>query len=136
MSYRKRYANAIYDQINVTSLVDTLFFLLIIFMLTAPLLENAVDINPPVMSASEINPKDNAQTVNVQKDGTILLHGKTVSLEQLQQELYRIRQNHPDTEIFLRGDKDLRYGDIMNILKLIKSLDFKNIQLVTEEEQK
>ena len=60
----------IYDQINLTNLIDTLFFLLIIFMITAPLLEYSVDVTPPEMNADPIKPDSDSEVINIKADGT------------------------------------------------------------------
>ena len=127
----------IYDQINLTNLIDTLFFLLIIFMITAPLLEYSVDVTPPEMNADPIKPDSDSKIVNIKADGSIVYDSRTVTEAELQVILSRIeQQNGRETVIFLRGDKDLRYGVVMNVMKLIRGSGFRNVQLVMQEEAK
>ena len=71
---RRRFQNKTYDEINITPLMDTVFFLLIIFMLTAPLLENSIDVSPPKMSAAEIEPNEFSKVIHVNKTKTIKFH--------------------------------------------------------------
>lgn len=125
-----------YDQINVTPLVDTLFFLLIIFMLTAPLLENAVNISPPVMSASKIDPDSHAKTISITEDGTITMDRKTLTEDSLSAELHALRQSDPNATVFIRGDKEVRYGVVMDVMKAVKQAQFDKVLLVTEEEKR
>ena len=66
---RHRFSNPPFDQINVTPLIDTLFFLLIIFMITAPLLEYSMDVTPPAYNAADIKPDENSKVVNIRKNG-------------------------------------------------------------------
>lgn len=137
MSARRRFPVTAYDQINLTNLIDTLFFLLIIFMITAPLLEYSVDVTPPEMNADPIKPDSDSKIVNVKADGSIVYDRETVSEAELQIILSRIeQQSGRDTTIFLRGDRDLNYGKVMSVMRLIRAAGFRNVDLVMQEEAK
>ena len=137
MSSRRRFPVTAYDQINLTNLIDTLFFLLIIFMITAPLLEYSVDVTPPEMNADPIKPDTDSKIINVKADGSIVFDRRVVSETELQAVLSRIEQESGrDTAIDLRGDKDLRYGVVMNVMRLVRSSGFRNVNLVMQEEAK
>jgi biopolymer transport protein TolR len=132
---RRRVQVKVYNEINLTNLIDTLFFLLIIFMITAPLLEYSVDVSPPEMNADPIKPDSDSKIINVKSDGTIVYDRKTVTEAELQVILSRIeQQSGRDTSIFLRGDRDLSYGAVMNVMKLIRAAGFRNVELVMQEE--
>lgn len=135
MSARRRFPVTAYDQINLTNLIDTLFFLLIIFMITAPLLEYSVDVNPPEMNANQISPDNDAKVVNVKSDGSIVFEQKTISEAELQIVLSRIeQQSGRETAIFLRGDKNVNYGAVINVMRIIRGAGFRNVNLVMQEE--
>jgi len=135
MSARRRFPVTAYDQINLTNLIDTLFFLLIIFMITAPLLEYSVDVNPPEMNANQISPDNNTKVVNVKSDGSIVYEQKTISEAELQIVLSRIeQQSGRETSIFLRGDKNVNYGSVINVMRIIRGAGFRNVNLVMQEE--
>ena len=135
MSSRRRFPVTAYDQINLTNLIDTLFFLLIIFMITAPLLEYSVDVTPPEMNADPIKPDTDSKIINVKADGSIVFDRRVVSETELQAVLSRIEQESGrDTAIYLRGDKDLRYGAVMNVMRLVRGAGFRNVNLVMQEE--
>ena len=135
MSSRRRFPVTAYDQINLTNLIDTLFFLLIIFMITAPLLEYSIDVTPPEMNADPIKPDSDSKIVNVKSDGSIVYDREIVSEAELQVILHRIEQQKGrDTAIFLRGDKDLNYGAVMNVMRIIRGAGFRNVNLVMQEE--
>jgi len=137
MSARRRFPVTAYDQINLTNLIDTLFFLLIIFMITAPLLEYSVDVTPPEMNADPIKPDNDSKIINVKADGSIVFDRRVISESELQAALYRVEQESGrDTMIYLRGDKDLRYGVVMNVMKLVRGAGFRNVNLVMQEESK
>ena len=80
---RRRFQSKSYDEINITPLMDTVFFLLIIFMITAPLLEYSIDVSPPKMNASEMKPDENSKVVNIRKNGDIEFERKILSPERL-----------------------------------------------------
>lgn len=133
---RRRFSHQIYDSINVTPLIDTLFFLLIIFMVTAPLLEYTVEVSPPQMNADKMEPDPDSKIVNVKEDGTILFERRTVSADQLVSELSALAARDSKEPIYLRADGKLSYGKVMEVMKQIRHAGFSNVLLVMEEEQK
>ena len=136
-SKRRSLQVPIYDQINLTNLIDTLFFLLIIFMITAPLLEYSVDVTPPEMNADPIKPDTDSKIINIKADGSIVFDRRVVTETELQAVLSRVEQESGrDTAIYLRGDKDLRYGVVMNVMRLVRGSGFRNVNLVMQEEAK
>lgn len=136
-SKRRRTQVKAYNEINLTNLIDTLFFLLIIFMITAPLLEYSVDVTPPEMNADPIKPDNDSKIINVKADGTIVYDRRALTEAELQVVLHDIEQHSGrETAIFLRGDHDLRYGVVINVMKLIRASGFRNVHLVMQEEAK
>ena len=139
MSARRRFPVTAYDQINLTNLIDTLFFLLIIFMITAPLLEYSVDVTPPEMNADAISKDSNLDSsvlINVTEDKTIFLNSERISEEALQVRLNRIfSEKGANTPIFLRGDKNLNYGGLVDVMKIVRAAGFSNISLLMQEEK-
>ena len=126
-----------YDQINLTNMIDLLFFLLIIFMITAPLLESTVSVSPPEMNADPIKPDNDSKVINVMADGSIVFDRQTVTEAELQIALSRVeQQTGRDTTIFLRGDRSLRYDTVMNVMKLVRASGFRNVNLVMQEESR
>lgn len=132
---RHRFQNQPFDQINVTPLIDTLFFLLIIFMLTAPLLQYSMDVNPPANNAAEIKADDDSRVVDVRKNGEIVLDGKTFTVPQLAERLRQMRSASRKYKFFLRADQDLRYGTVIGILREIKNAGFTDLSLITSAEE-
>ena len=133
---RRRFSSQIYDSINVSPLIDTLFFLLIIFMVTAPLLEYTVEVSPPQMNADKMEPNPDSKIVNVKEDGTIVFDRRTVSADQLIRELSELAAKDSKQPVYLRADGRLLYGKVMEIMKMIRVSGFSNVLLVMEEEQK
>ena len=135
---RRRFQSKTYDEINITPLMDTVFFLLIIFMITAPLLEYSIDVSPPKMEAAEIKADDYTKVIHVTRDKVIHFEQKkNVSMPELLQRLNELKQsrNSKRYKFYLRADRDLRYGDVIDVFKTIKKAGFADISLVTETEQ-
>jgi len=135
---RRRFQSKTYDEINITPLMDTVFFLLIIFMITAPLLEYSIDVSPPKMEAAEIKADDYTKVIHVTKDKTIQFEKrKNLAMPELLQRLNELKQSRDSKryKFYLRADRDLRYGDVVDVFKTIKQAGFADISLVTETEQ-
>ena len=132
---RHRFSNPPFDQINVTPLIDTLFFLMIIFMITATLLEYSMDVTPPSYNAASIKPDDNSKVVNIRKNGDIVVEGKVVTLEELVQRLIALRDSGRKYSFFLRADADLRYGTVIDVLRSVKNAGFNDLSLITSAEE-
>ena len=135
---RRRFQSKTYDEINITPLMDTVFFLLIIFMITAPLLEYSIDVSPPKMEAAEIKADDYTKVIHVTKDKIIQFERKkNISMEDLLARLRELKQdrNSKKYKFYLRADRELRYGDVIDVFKNIKKAGFADISLVTEAEQ-
>lgn len=132
---RHRFHNQPFDQINVTNLIDTLFFLLIIFMLTAPLLEYSMEVHPPANNADEIKPDENAKTVNVRANGKIFFENKEVTVEELASQLKTLRDSGKKYSFYLRADADLKYDTVIGVLRELRKAGFSDISLVTSAEE-
>lgn len=132
---RHRFHNQPFDQINVTNLIDTLFFLLIIFMLTAPLLEYSMEVHPPANNADEIKPDENAKTVNVRANGKIFFENKEVTVEELASLLKTLRDSGKKYSFYLRADADLKYDTVIGVLRELRKAGFSDISLVTSAEE-
>lgn len=134
---RRRFQNKTFDEINITPLMDTVFFLLIIFMITAPLLEYSIDVSPPKMEAAEIKVDDFTKVIHVNKAKIIQFEKKNLSMQQLLTRLSDLKRgpNGKRIKIYLRADRDLRYGDVIDVFKTIKRAGHGDISLVTETEK-
>lgn len=131
---RRRFQSKSYDEINITPLMDTVFFLLIIFMITAPLLEYSIDVSPPKMNASEMKPDEYSRVINVKKNGDIEFEKKIMNPARLIARLRELKAS-PDggrIKVFLRADKELLYGSVIQVMKDVKNAGFTDISLITE----
>src|ERR1700742_4833644 len=120
-------------EINVTPLVDVMLVLLIIFMVTAPLMTSGVSVDLPKTNAQQLNSDSEPLTVTIKADGSIFLQDQGVDLADLVTKLQAIAQKNPDRRIFARGDKDLAYGRIMEVMGTITQGGFTKVALLAEQ---
>jgi biopolymer transport protein TolR len=120
-------------EINVTPLVDVMLVLLIIFMVTAPLMTSGVPVDLPKANAQPLNTDSKPLTVSIKADGKIFLQDQEVSVDDLVPKLQAIAQNNPEQRIFVRGDKDLAYGRIMQVMGTITEGGFTKVALLAEQ---
>jgi biopolymer transport protein TolR len=128
----KRYRRRIMADINVTPMVDVMLVLLIVFMVTAPLLTVGVQVDLPKTSASTITGQDEPLAVTVSKDGRIFLQETELELDALAPRLIAVSNANPEIRIFVRGDKDIGYGRVMEVMGRINAAGFKKVALLTD----
>ncbi len=121
------------SEINVTPMVDVMLVLLIIFMVTAPLLTVGVQVDLPQTRASVIPGKDEPISVSVNREGKIFIQDTEVELSALGARLSAIAGNNPDARIFVRGDKGIAYGRVMETMGAINAAGFGKVALVSEQ---
>lgn len=121
--------------INVTPMVDLLFVLLIVFIISTPTTENAMSVSPPEMSSDTIK-EDNSKIVNLDKHGKIIYEQKEMTLNELSQKLIMLSKSNPKINILLRSDGTQTYSKVIEVMKAVKNAGFKNVSLVTEAEKK
>lgn len=119
-------------EINVTPFVDVMLVLLIVFMVTAPLLTVGVPVDLPKTKAQPLGQDREPLTVTVKRDGRIYLQNTPVLEDDLVPRLTAISSNGYDQRIFVRGDKAVDYGRVMEVMALISAAGFTHIGLVTD----
>jgi biopolymer transport protein TolR len=120
-------------EINVTPLVDVMLVLLIIFMVTAPLLTSGVNVDLPKAELNPVNSDSEPLTVSINAGGDIYLQDAQVQLPDLVAKLQAIAQNNPERRIFVRGDKGVAYGRIMEVMGTINQGGFTKVALLAEQ---
>lgn len=120
-------------EINVTPLVDVMLVLLIIFMVTAPLMTSGVPVDLPKTNAQPVNNDSEPLTVSMNAEGKIFLQDAEVVMDDLVPKLQAIAKNNPERRIFVRGDKDLAYGKIMQVMGTIAQGGFTKVALLAEQ---
>ena len=120
-------------EINVTPFVDVMLVLLIIFMVAAPLLNVGVPVDLPKTEAKPITGQDEPLVVSVDAKGDIFLQDTKVGQDELLPRLRAISANKPDQRIFVRGDKAISYGRVMEVMGMINGAGFTKVALVAEQ---
>lgn len=120
------------SEINVTPFVDVMLVLLVIFMATAPLLTVAVPVDLPKSNAKSVGKPDKPLIVSVRADGRVYLQETQMDLPELIARLKAITASRPDAPIYVRGDKSVAYGRIMEVMGSISSAGFSKVALVAE----
>ena len=120
------------SEINVTPFVDVMLVLLIVFMVTAPLLTVGVPVDlPKVKKASALTDQKDPIEITVKLDGTLYLGESEVEVENLISRLNAISDQNTEARIYVRGDRVVAYGRIMEIMSLINSAGYIKVALVT-----
>jgi biopolymer transport protein TolR len=120
-------------EINVTPLVDVMLVLLVIFMITAPLMTSSVNVDLPKASASPITPEKDPITVSVASDSKVYLANDGMDLSDLVAKLQQTAQSDPDRRIYVRGDKNVPYGRMIEVMGTIKQGGFNKVALLVEQ---
>ena len=119
------------SEINVTPFVDVMLVLLIVFMVTAPLLTVGVPVDlPKVKTASALTDQKDPIEITVKFDGTLYLGESEVEVENLIPRLIAITDQNTEARIYVRGDRVVSYGRIMEIMSLINSVGYVRVALV------
>ena len=120
------------SEINVTPFVDVMLVLLIVFMVTAPLLTVGVPVDLPKVKASALTDQKDPIEITVKFDGTLYLGESEVEVENLIPRLNAITDQNTEARIYVRGDRVVAYGRVMEIMSLINSAGYIKVALVTQ----
>ncbi len=132
---RRRSSRAPVSEINVTPLVDVMLVLLIIFMVAAPMMTVGVPIDLPETQAKPLNAETQPITVSVNDEGQIYLQETEIPIEEVVPKLEAISKTGYEERIYVRADKASQYGTVMQVMARISAAGFKNLGLITLQEQ-
>jgi biopolymer transport protein TolR len=123
--------------INVTPLVDVMLVLLIIFMVTAPMMQQGVTVDVPKAAGQPLEAKQEAETIviTVTAKGEILLNDKAVPYEELLDKILQAKKDKPNLEVNLRGDKDAAYGTVVRIMGALTNAGVANLGMITTPQE-
>ena len=124
---------ALNSDINVTPLVDVCLVLLIIFMVVTPMLQKGIPVNLPVTEDPEKTPDTDKQLqISVKADGSVYLGPNVVRKDQVETALKEIQERTPDREIAVKGDKLVKYGDVLDVLRACREVGFNDVGLIAQ----
>jgi biopolymer transport protein TolR len=121
------------SEINVTPLVDVMLVLLIIFMVTAPMMKQGIDVDLPEAKGKGL-PAEERLVILMKKNGTVYLNNKKMSLPQLVEKLRAVSKINPD--VYLKADKRVPYGEVVKLMAEIKEAGIEKLGMVTEPKMK
>ena len=136
MSFNTRKSrSALVSEINVTPLVDVMLVLLIIFMVTAPMMTQGLEVDLPETTAKSLRQKEEPLIVTLDKEGKIMLGKIEVDQALFRQQLEKQFGQDKDQPIFLKADKHVPYGVVVNIMADIKAAGFDKLGMITQTKE-
>ena len=119
------------SEINVTPFVDVMLVLLIIFMVTAPMMQEGVDVNLPKAQGKSLPSKEKRMTISITSTKEIYLNERKIELSNLEKKLQTIFQNRADKQLFLRADEIVPYGFVVKTMAAIRNAGIDQLGMVT-----
>ncbi len=120
------------SEINVTPFVDVMLVLLIIFMVTAPLLTVGVQVDLPETSADTLPEENEPLTLTINAKGEIFIQETKIEFDNIIQKILAVSNNRTDTRIYVRGDKNINYGRVLEIMGMLSGSGFTKVALISE----
>jgi biopolymer transport protein TolR len=120
------------SEINIIPLVDVMLVLLIIFMITAPMMQHGMNIDIPKVTTKPLPTKDEPQILNITKDQRLILNEKKLAAKDLKAAIQLLFSNKSAKEIYLRADKEVPYGFVVSCMGLIREAGVEKINIVTK----
>ena len=121
------------SEINVTPMVDVMLVLLVIFMVAAPLLTVGVAVELRQTKAPAITEQKEPLVITVNAEGKLFLQNSTVADDELIPRLQAITKNNPQADIYVRGDRAINYGRVMEVMGIVSAAGFSKVSLITEQ---
>ncbi len=118
--------------INMTSMIDVMMVLLIIFMIATPLMSVGIPVDLPETQAPAITDESEPLTLSIDKDGKIYVQEREVSMNEIVPLLQSITKNNPNPRIFIRGHQSQSYGNVMRVMGNITAAGFTHVALIAE----
>ncbi len=125
-------SRSLISDINVTPFVDVMLVLLIVFMVTAPMLTVGVPVNLPNSDADSLPDDKEPLTLSINSKGEIFIQDTKIGFSELVPKLLAISKNRTDTRIYVRGDKNINYGRVMEIMGKLSGSGFSKVALISE----
>ena len=120
------------SEINVTPFVDVMLVLLIIFMVTAPLLTVGVQVDLPETSADTLPEESEPLTLTINSKGEVFIQETKIEFDNLIKKILAVSNNRTDTRIFVRGDKTINYGRVLEVMGKLSGSGFTKVALISE----
>jgi biopolymer transport protein TolR len=123
--------NGLMSEINVTPFVDVMLVLLIIFMVTAPMMVQGVDVSLPEASSEPLQSDQEHLVITVDKNQQVFINELQVEMDFLQQKLRKILEGREDRQVFLKADRDIAYGTVVRVMAEVKAAGVEKLGMIT-----
>ena len=123
--------NGLMSEINVTPFVDVMLVLLIIFMVTAPMMVQGVDVSLPEASSAPLQSDQEHLVITVDKNQQVFINELQVEMDFLQQKLLKILEGREDRQVFLKADRDIAYGIVVRVMAEVKAAGVEKLGMIT-----
>ncbi|MGH7805244.1 MAG: protein TolR [Candidatus Binatia bacterium] len=120
------------SQINVVPLVDIMLVLLVIFMVTAPIIQQGVTVDLPQAKAGALSGEQEQLVVSIEKSGKLYLNDNAITDSELTEKLAAVTKLRADKQVFLRADRTVPYGDVVRVMAAIRGAGVQSLGMVTE----
>lgn len=131
MSTGSKKTRMVLSEINVTPLVDVMLVLLVVFMITAPMMQQGIDIQLPKTATAGIQNKDEPLVLNIKANGKVFLGTAPVNMSALKEKLQQRFKNQKDKLVYIKADKTVDYGTVAETIAEVKAAGIHNVGLVT-----
>jgi len=125
-------SRSLISEINVTPFVDVMLVLLIVFMVSAPMLTVGVPVNLPNSDADSLPDDKEPLTLSINSKGEIFIQDTNIGFNELIPKLLAVSKNRTDTRIYVRGDKNINYGRVMEVMGKLSGSGFSKVALLSE----
>jgi biopolymer transport protein TolR len=129
--YQGRRSGSALSEINITPFVDVVLVLLIIFLITAPMLIRGIDVNVPRSESRNIDPEERLM-VAIDRNQTVYLDDQPIELPRLQKVLTGLKYRNPEASIYIKADRDVPYGVVIQVMDAAKKAGIDKVGMVTE----
>lgn len=119
------------SEINVTPFVDVMLVLLIIFMVTAPMMVQGVDVDLPKATSKALKGSEERLIISIDNENQVFINEQVVSVEFLTQKLQAILENLDEKNVYLRADKKVPYGIVVNVISKVKKAGIDSLGMIT-----
>lgn len=123
------------SEINVTPFVDVMLVLLIIFMVSAPMMVEGVDVNLPRASAAPLQTDEENLVISIQSNNQVYLNDQVIDIQFLTEKLQKILENVEKRDIYLKADKDIAYGTVVDVMSKVKAAGVTSLGMITLPEE-
>ena len=128
---KQRKKKRILSEINITPMVDVVLVLMIIFMITSPMMITGINVDLPETSSNPIVEEDEPLTISVNSSGNVYIFDTEIKLKDLSSKVIAITKEKFDSRIFVRGDKNVSYGSIIDVIGELNASGFSKVALIT-----